>query len=114
MPAFEVVSQLMIEHMGPDLQEPMRALRCPPHLLLLDEPFADDLVDSRLDKASRDRLAVPVTISVIRDRLYVGGYVVLNSSSLSCKAVARGVSVPISQVKSSSVRRARCGLPCHR
>src|ERR1017187_3793409 len=40
----------------------------PSHLLLLDEPLADDLVDGRLDKPSRDRLAVPVTISVIRDR----------------------------------------------
>jgi hypothetical protein len=40
----------------------------PSHLLLLDEPLADDLVDGRLDKAGRDRLAVPVTIGVIRDR----------------------------------------------
>jgi hypothetical protein len=38
--------------------------------------FEVDLVDSRLDKTSRDRLAVPVTISVIRDCRYVGGYVV--------------------------------------
>ena len=43
----------------------------PSHLLLLDEPLADDLVDGRLDKAGRDGLAVPMTISVIRDRRYV-------------------------------------------
>ena len=48
----------------------------PSHLLLLDEPLADDLVDGRLDKAGRDRLAVPVTISVIRDRRHVRCYVV--------------------------------------
>ena len=48
----------------------------PSHLLLLDEPFADHLIDGRLDKSSRDRLAVPVTISVIRHRRDVGRYVV--------------------------------------
>jgi hypothetical protein len=39
----------------------------PSHLLLLDEPLADDLIDGRLDKPSRDRLTVPVTVGVIRD-----------------------------------------------
>ena len=48
----------------------------PSHLLLLDEPLADDLVDGRLDKAGRDGLAVPMTISVIRDRRYVRRYAV--------------------------------------
>ena len=76
MPAFEVISQLVIEHAGSHLEQPMCTGHRPSHLLLLDEPLADDLVDSRLDKASRDRLAVPMTISVIRDRRYVRRYVV--------------------------------------
>src|SRR6266851_1519315 len=76
MPAFEVISQLVIEHAGSHLEQPMRAGHRPSHLLLLHEPLADDLVDSRLDKASRDRLAVPVTVSVIRDRCHVRRYVV--------------------------------------
>lgn len=39
-----------------------------PQLLLLDEPFADDWVDARFVKAGRDRLAVPMTIGVVRPR----------------------------------------------
>jgi hypothetical protein len=54
----------------------MCAVRCPRHLLLLDEPLADYLVDGRLDKSGRNRLAVPMTIGVIRDRRHVGRYVV--------------------------------------
>jgi hypothetical protein len=76
MPAFEVITKLLIEHAGLHLEQPMCTGHRPSHLLLLDEPFADDLVDSRLDKASRDWLAVPVTISVIRDRRHVGRYVI--------------------------------------
>lgn len=48
----------------------------PSHLLLLDESLADDLVDGRLDNAGRNGLAVPMMISVIRDRRHVGRYVV--------------------------------------
>src|SRR6266481_2373824 len=76
MPAFEVITKLLIEHAGSHLEQPMCTGHRPSHLLLLDEPPTDDLVDSRLDKASRDRLAVPVTISVIRDRCHVRRYVV--------------------------------------
>ncbi len=49
----------------------MCAVQCPPHLLFLHEPLADDLVDGGFDKSARNRLAVPVTIRVIRDRRYV-------------------------------------------
>ena len=76
MPAFEVISQLVIEHAGSHLEQPMRGGHCPSHLLPLDEPLADDLVDGRLDKTGGDRFAVPLTISVIRDRRRVGRYVV--------------------------------------
>jgi hypothetical protein len=44
----------------------MRAGRRPPHLLLLDEPLADDLVDGGLDKPSGDWLAVSVSIRIVR------------------------------------------------
>jgi hypothetical protein len=70
MPALEVASQLLIEHTGSDLQQPMCAVRCPPHLLLLYEPLADYLVDGRLDKAGRDGLAVPVTVGDRRTPRY--------------------------------------------
>lgn len=42
---------LLIEHAGSYLEQSMCAGHGPSHLLLLDEPLADDLVDSRLDKA---------------------------------------------------------------
>jgi hypothetical protein len=51
MPALEVAAELLIEHTGSDLQQPIRAVQCPPHLLLLHEPLADDLVDGGFDKS---------------------------------------------------------------
>jgi len=71
MPALEVGSQLLIEHTGSYLQQPMCAVWCPPHLLFLDEAFAEHLVDRRFDEPSGNRLAVPMTISVIRYRRHV-------------------------------------------
>src|ERR1039457_5273118 len=76
MPGLEVITQLLIEHAGSDLEQPMCTGHRPSHLLLLDEPLADDLVEGRLDKAGRDGLAAPMTIGVIRDRRHVGHYVV--------------------------------------
>ena len=45
----------------------MRASRCPSHLLLLYEPFADDLIDCRFHEASADSFTVAVTLAVIRN-----------------------------------------------
>src|ERR1700732_398267 len=76
MPALEVASQLLIEHSRPDLQEFMRALRCPAHLLFFDEALADNLVDGGLNESSRDGFAVPMAIGIIRDRRHVARDVV--------------------------------------
>jgi hypothetical protein len=43
MPAFEVMTWLLIEHAGSYLEQPMCTGHRPSHLLLLDEPLADDL-----------------------------------------------------------------------
>jgi hypothetical protein len=55
----------------------VRASRCPSHLLLLYEPFADDLIDCRFHEARADSLTVAVTLAVIRNEaaiaLNVGG-----------------------------------------
>jgi hypothetical protein len=40
MPAFEVITKLLIEHAGSHLEQPMCTGHRPSHLLLLDEPFA--------------------------------------------------------------------------
>jgi hypothetical protein len=50
MPALEVGSQLLIEHAGSYLQQPMCAVWCPPHLLFLDEMLTDHLVDRRFER----------------------------------------------------------------
>jgi hypothetical protein len=54
----------------------MCASRGPAHLLLFDQPLAHDLVDGRLDEAGCDRLAVPVTICIVRDRSDVGRHII--------------------------------------
>jgi hypothetical protein len=66
----------MIEHTGSYLQQPMCAVWCPPHWLFLDEACADHPVDRRFDELSGNRLAVPMTISVIRYRRHVARYVI--------------------------------------
>jgi hypothetical protein len=97
MPAIEVRSQLLIEHSGPDLHQPMCAVRRPPHLLLLDEPLADHLVDRGLDEPGGNWLAVSVTIGVVRDRLQVRGNVVHELFELLLKffgAIGLGADIP--------------------
>jgi hypothetical protein len=69
MPTFEVASQLLTEHAGSHLEQPMCTGHRPSHLLFLDEPLADYLVDGWLDKSSRNRLAVPVPVGVVRNSL---------------------------------------------
>jgi hypothetical protein len=72
VPALEVTAELLIEHTGSNLQQSMCAVRCPPHLLLLDKPLADYLIDGGLDKSGCNRLAVPMTIGVVWDRRHIG------------------------------------------
>ena len=85
----------------------------PSHLLLFDEPLADDLVDGRLDKAGRDWLAVPVTVGVIRDRCHIGIYVVHEFFEfvLKCFGAWRlGSDIP-SQVLKRAQRSMRTAVP---
>jgi len=62
MPALEITAQLLIEHAGPDLQQPVGARGRPTHLLSLHRPLADNLVNGGLDEAGRDGLAVAVAV----------------------------------------------------
>jgi hypothetical protein len=45
----------------------MRAPRRPLHLLLFDEPLADNLINRRFDKRGTDRFALPVVFPEVRD-----------------------------------------------
>jgi hypothetical protein len=53
VPALEITAQLLIEHAGPDLQQPVGARGRPTHLLSLHKPLADNLVNGGLDEAGR-------------------------------------------------------------
>ena len=49
----------------------MSSAQGPLHLLLLDEPPADDLVDCRFDKRGTDPFSLPPSIAEVRDELAV-------------------------------------------
>ena len=52
----EYLVQILVEHLRPGLQQKMGPTQRPLHLLLLDESFADHLVDRRLHEGRADRL----------------------------------------------------------
>jgi hypothetical protein len=49
------------------LQQQVCTLRRSLHLLLFDEPLADDLINRRFDKRGTDRFALPVAFSEVRN-----------------------------------------------
>ncbi len=72
IPAFERRPQVIVQDPRADLEQPMRTLRGPPHLLLLDHPLADHLIDGRFRERRRDPLPMARPIPVIRDEGLVG------------------------------------------
>ena len=72
IPAFERRPQGVVQDTRADLEQQVRTPRGPPHLLLLDHPLADHLIDRRFRKRRRDPLAVARPIPVIRDEGPVG------------------------------------------
>src|ERR1700694_3363663 len=65
VPAAERTGQITVEHVGPDLQEQMRAARRPSHLLLLDRALGDELIDRGFDEAGRDPFLAPIALAVV-------------------------------------------------
>jgi hypothetical protein len=51
------------------LKEQVRRLRLPSHLLLLDEPAADDLINRRFGDRGRNHFAVPATIAIVGNQV---------------------------------------------
>ncbi len=49
----------------------MRPFERPLHLLLLDKPFAHNLIDSRLNECRTDGITLPVSFAEIRDEFTV-------------------------------------------
>jgi hypothetical protein len=76
MPSHEIASEPLVQNPNSDVQRLIRTSGRPPHLLPLDQPFADHLVDGRFHKSGRDQLAMSATIRVVRNRVQVGFEVV--------------------------------------
>src|SRR6266581_2937193 len=72
VPRAERCRQLAVECPGADLQEQVSALGRPPHLLLLDHPLANHLVYGGLDERTRDHLATPIPLPILRDAARIG------------------------------------------
>lgn len=51
VPSVDVVVELVVEHACPDLEEAVCSGGCPSHLLFLDHPFRDHLIDSALGRS---------------------------------------------------------------
>src|SRR4029450_4596379 len=68
IPALEDGTQLPIERLHARLQQQMRTGFGPLHLLFFTESLAHYFVHCRLHKSRRDRLAVAIPFSIIRDQ----------------------------------------------
>ena len=65
MPIAKCIFQRAIENVKPNVEEMLHGEPIPSHLLLLYEPFTDDLIDCRFHEARADSLTVTVTLAVI-------------------------------------------------
>jgi YD repeat-containing protein len=68
VPTLENGPEIVVQDLSADLQQQVRSPRSPTHLLLLDHPLADHLVDRRFRERRRDPLAVAIPVPVVRDR----------------------------------------------
>src|SRR5262249_42671035 len=71
IPAFEDGTQLPVERLHARLQQQMRTGFGPLHLLFFTEAFARDLMHRGFHKTRRDRLALMISLPVIRDHVPV-------------------------------------------
>src|SRR5260221_13974064 len=88
----------------------------PLHLLLLDESFADHLVDRRLHERRADRFPLPSTLAEVRDELAVIADVCLKLTEAVgdlLRSVRTGLNETNSTNKSPSRSRASSVFPCH-
>jgi len=68
----EHLFQFVVQDFRAHLQEQVRALLAPLHLLFLHHPLADHLVYRRFHERRRDPLVIPVPFAVVRDESTVG------------------------------------------
>jgi len=68
----EGTPQIVVQDLYAGLQQQVCAVTGPPHLLFLHKTLADHIAHGRFDKRRRNRLAVPITITVVRDKSLIG------------------------------------------
>jgi hypothetical protein len=59
--------QVVVQDVDSNLEQKMGTALRPAHLLFLDEPFGDDLIDRRLGEAGRYALATTIPLAVVHD-----------------------------------------------
>ena len=69
IPALEHGGPFSVQGLDPSLQEQMRPLFRPLHLLPFTEAFAHHLVHRRLYETRRDRLAMTILVTIIWDQM---------------------------------------------
>src|SRR6266498_5348291 len=65
IPVTERIFPIFIEDLNSHLQQQVRALWCPLHLLLLDHALADHLIDRRLDETGADPFSIAIPFAVV-------------------------------------------------
>jgi len=65
VPMPECIFQSSIEHMNPNVREPLDGMPIPSHLLFFDHPFRDNFIDRQLDKPCRDPLPGAVPLAAV-------------------------------------------------
>ena len=71
VPPPEEPFQFIVEDLGPCLEQEMCSTEGPLHLLFLDEPSADYLVDRRLNECCADPFALSPSLAKVWDELAV-------------------------------------------
>src|ERR1035437_4424135 len=71
VPTPEDSFQFVVEDLGPCLEQEMRSTEGPLHLLLLNEPSADHLVNRRLNECRADPFALSPSLAEVRNEVAV-------------------------------------------
>jgi hypothetical protein len=71
VPTPEDPFQFVVENLGPCLEQEMCSTESPLHLLFLDEPPADNLVDRRLNECRADPFALSPSLAKVWNEVAV-------------------------------------------
>jgi hypothetical protein len=97
IPGIEGGAEVIMEHLHPHLEQSMRAVLRPPHLLLLHHPLAHHLIDRRLGKPGRNALAVAIALTIVGNPVPIACNIVVGLPQplrqfCACRSVTSAVS----------------------